>query len=230
MSDMAEAELARFIDRYTAEYVRTYTHPIDCVWRAITDPRKFDDWFIPGDIDLQVGGKFRFAAGQWTGVVLAIDPPRLIRLRSAHDENGYFQYELTEVKDGTRMRFVQAFSPGVEYPGFDPEMPGSGTPWPGAISGWHEFWDALGDYLDGLPVGSSLPPSRFGAIAASWAEKAHEFNYVLTPDQLDRILRGLRRKERWHELNGIYADHMRATLQPPAAIATGIQTATPPQD
>jgi hypothetical protein len=43
---MAEAELARFIDRYTAEYVRTYAHQIDCVWHAITDPAKFDDWFI----------------------------------------------------------------------------------------------------------------------------------------------------------------------------------------
>ena len=215
MRDMAEAELARFIDRYTAEYARTYAHPIDCVWHAITDPAKFGDWFIPGDIELRVGGKFRFAVGQWTGTVLAIDPPRLIRLRSAHDENGYFQYELTEVPGGARMRFVQAFSPGVEYPGFNPDTPGSGTPWPGAVSGWHEFWDALGDHLEGLPVGSSLPQSRFGAIAASWAEKAHEFNYVLTPDQLDRILRGLRRKERWHELNAIYADHMRASLPPP---------------
>ena len=215
MGEMAETELARFIDRYTAEYVRTYEHPIDRVWHAITDPAKFDSWFMPGDIEPRDGGEFKFAAGHWTGRVLAIEPTRLNRFRSAHDANGFFQYELTEVPGGTRMRFVQAFSRGVEYPGFDPGTPGSGTPWPGAISGWHEFWDALGDYLDDRPVGSSLPPSEFGGIAASWAEKAHEFNYVLTPDQLDRILRGLRRKERWHELNRIYADHMRATLPPP---------------
>jgi len=32
---MPKAELARFIDRWTVEYVRTYPHPIDRVWRAI---------------------------------------------------------------------------------------------------------------------------------------------------------------------------------------------------
>ena len=35
---MAEAELARFIDRFTVEYVRVYAHPIERVWRAISDP------------------------------------------------------------------------------------------------------------------------------------------------------------------------------------------------
>jgi uncharacterized protein YndB with AHSA1/START domain len=49
----AEAELARFIDRYTAEYVRTYAHPVDHVWQAITEPAKFDSWFMPGDIELR---------------------------------------------------------------------------------------------------------------------------------------------------------------------------------
>jgi len=33
--------LPRFIDRWTIEYVRTFAHPIDRIWRAITDPRGF---------------------------------------------------------------------------------------------------------------------------------------------------------------------------------------------
>jgi|SRR5215469_8463571 len=33
--------LPRFIDRWTIEYVRTFAHPIDRIWRAITDPREF---------------------------------------------------------------------------------------------------------------------------------------------------------------------------------------------
>ena len=40
--------LPRFIDRWTIEYVHTYPHPVERVWRAITDPKEFGVWFIPG--------------------------------------------------------------------------------------------------------------------------------------------------------------------------------------
>jgi uncharacterized protein YndB with AHSA1/START domain len=36
---MPKAELGRFVDRWTVEYVRTYPHPIQRVWRAITEPK-----------------------------------------------------------------------------------------------------------------------------------------------------------------------------------------------
>ena len=55
---MAEAELARFIDRYTMEYVRTYPHPIERVWRAIIEPEEFGVWFIKGRLDPRVGGRY----------------------------------------------------------------------------------------------------------------------------------------------------------------------------
>jgi len=37
---MAEAGLARFLDRFTIEYVRTYAHPIARVWRAVVLVRR----------------------------------------------------------------------------------------------------------------------------------------------------------------------------------------------
>ena len=89
---MADAELARFIDRFTVEYVRTYAHPVERVWRAVTDP------------------------------------------------------------------------------------------------------------------------AEFSAIAAAWARDAH--GYGLTPAQGVRIVRGLRRQERWNELNKVYREHIRTTLPP----------------
>ena len=55
---MAEAELARFIDRFTVEYVRTYPHPIERVWQAITDPAEFGRWFIRGRLELRAGGEY----------------------------------------------------------------------------------------------------------------------------------------------------------------------------
>lgn len=48
---MAEVELARFLDRYTIEYVRVYQHPIARVWQAITDTAAFGVGFTSGDIE-----------------------------------------------------------------------------------------------------------------------------------------------------------------------------------
>ena len=217
----AEAELAHFIDRFTVEYVRVFPHPIERVWRAITVSAELRDWFMPGEIEPRAGGAFRFASGNWTGSVLAFEPPRLVRLRNGGDEVGYFEYELAEVADGTRLRFVQHFSPDGVYGQPGDTRPGAGTPWPGAVNGWHEFWEALGDHLDGVPAGSRLPPSQFGRIAAAWAAKPAETGLDLTPDQMRRIVLGLRRRERSFELARLYDEHLRVAL-PPAAPAKDV--------
>jgi uncharacterized protein YndB with AHSA1/START domain len=192
---MAEAELARFIDRLTVEYVRIYAHPIDRVWRAITDPAEFRAWFIPGEIDLKLGGAYKFASGDFAGKLTAIDPPRLIRFSHSSDPaQAYFQYELAEVESGTRMRFIQRFAPG------------------GFVGGWHEHFDALGDFLDGVLTGSRLPPTEMNTVVKAWVDGVRERG--MTDKDAARIVLGLRRKERWNELNKIYRAHIRATLPP----------------
>jgi hypothetical protein len=75
----AEAELARFIDRFTVQYVRVFPHPIERVWRALTDPAELALWCMPATIDLRVGGAYTFQGEAW-GHILALDPPRLIKL------------------------------------------------------------------------------------------------------------------------------------------------------
>ena len=63
---------------------RRYHHPIDRVWRAVTEAEHLATWF-PGapEIELRSGGTVRFAefAGDPAefGEVLALDPPRLLR-------------------------------------------------------------------------------------------------------------------------------------------------------
>jgi len=187
---MAEAELARFIDRYTMEYVRTYPHPIERVWRAIIEPAEFEAWFIKGRLDPRIGGRYWFGDDGFQGVVEAIEPPH--RLRLVDDKAGQvFQYDLAEVTGGTRMRFTYRFAPDhgyVEVP--DPagdgapvtfhrggDLPGGAdTPWrPGFLAGWHAMFDSLADVLNG-------------------SEK---------------------RARRWPELIGRYREHIKATI--PAA-------------
>ncbi|HWE98383.1 MAG TPA: SRPBCC domain-containing protein [Caulobacteraceae bacterium] len=227
---MAEAELARFIDRWTMEYVRVYPHPIERVWRAITDPAELARWFIPPTKwELKVGATFRFHDDGFMGKVEALEPPRRVRFGNAADDGGYFEYELTEVPGGARLRFVNHFAPGgdwAETPGdLGGDLPaGPGTPWkPGFVGGWHEFWDALADFLDGVPTGSRLPATDMSVLVDAWVAEV-EVSYGMSPKLGVRIKSGLRRKERWNELNQIYRDHIAATCPPASEVAEGDRT------
>lgn len=217
---MGEPELARFIDRFTIEYVRVFPHPIERVWRAITDPAEFRRWFLPGRIELETGGAYRFETGDngFHGVVEAIEPPKYIRFSNAPDTKGYFQYELSTVDGGTRMRFVDHFAPGQTFTPTEGDaggdLPGGAdTPWkPGFMGGWHEFWDALADYLDGVRAGSRLPPTEMQMIVEHWTKGA--IRSGMTPEDAARCVAGLRRAERWAELNKVYRRHIQEALPP----------------
>jgi uncharacterized protein YndB with AHSA1/START domain len=210
---MAEAELARFIDRYTMEFIRTYPHPVERVWRAIVEPGEIGQWFIaPTTWELQVGGAYRFHDDAFSGTVLEVDPPRLIRFGgpSEHGPNAWFQFELEPVDDGTRLRFVQRSTPGIAYPWQPPHA--WDAPWGGGnLGGWHSAFEELADLLDGVPCGSRRPPTEFSAIVQDWAER---FGRELTAAQRDKVARELRERERWFELIKIYRAHVDATLPP----------------
>ena len=160
---MPEAPLARFIDRWTIEYVRTYPHPIERVFRSVTDQGEVGAWFFPpAEIDARVGGAYALggAGTVFNGVITAFEPPRLVRYGGPepHGPEGYWQFELAPVAGGTRMTFVQRSQPGFwtnahGWPADPVEHPaGELNPWrPGTLSGWHRAFDHLGDRLDGVP-------------------------------------------------------------------------------
>ena len=161
---MTDAPLARFIDRNTIEYVRTYPHPIERVWRAVTDPSEVGAWFFPpAEIDARRGGAYALGGPQtnFKGVITIFEPSRLVRYGGPepHGKDGYWQFTLDPVPGGTRMMFVQSSEPGVwrnthGWPADPPEHPaGELNPWrPGTLSGWHRAFDHLGDRLDGAPL------------------------------------------------------------------------------
>jgi uncharacterized protein YndB with AHSA1/START domain len=210
----------RFIDRWTIEYVRTYPHPVERVWRATTDPKEFGVWFIAGKMDARVGGAYEFETGDdgFKGVVLSVDAPHRIRFGGPAHEEGWFEYELTPVKGGTQMRFVQCFSPKGTYkpnpddPGGDIPVPG--TPWaPGFVGGWHEFWDALGDFMDAVPIGSRLPPSDFTTLGESWVQSMVRMG-AFKQKNAAGLVSSMRRHERWMELNRFYRAFIREHCPP----------------
>lgn len=208
---MSEADLARFIDRYTVEFVRTYPHPIERVWRAITDPAEIARWFIPTTVwELQEGGAYRFHDDDFSGAIQALEPPRFIRFGFRDQPDAWFQYELTPVGNGTRMRYLQHAGASRTY---DAHPPGRrDVPWSGGnLGGWHEYWEALGAHLDGAPADSRLPATEMSELVAAWVAEVEQ-SYGMSPKLGARIRIGLRRKERWAELNKLYEAIIAATL------------------
>ena len=125
----------------------------------------------------------------------------------------FFQYELTPVEGGTRLRFIEYSAPG---PTWDVQPDGrKDVPWAGGnLGGWHEFWDALAAHLDGVPADSRLPPTPMSALVADWVSGV-QVSYRMDKKLGARIRIGLRRKERWAELNALYEELIDETL--PAA-------------
>ncbi len=94
-----------------------YPHPIDLVWKAITQGEAVSEWLMPtSDFRAEVGAKFRFtqpATARWSGIVegeiLAVEPPH----RLVYSWNGGFPSTATFVlreteSGGTRVRFEMA--------------------------------------------------------------------------------------------------------------------------
>jgi len=214
----ADAGLGRFLNRRTLEFVRTFPHPIERVWRAITEPKELARWFIPTTKwDFQEGGAFRFHDDGFMGEITTIEAPRFIRFGfnpvPGQEPGSFFQYELTPVEGGTRLRFIQYVAPGAVFP--DRPEHRNDVPWAGGnLGGWHEFWEALAAHLDGVPADSRMPATRMSELVADWVRKV-QIEYGMDPKLGARIRIGLRREERWAELNALYEDIIDTTL--PAA-------------
>jgi uncharacterized protein YndB with AHSA1/START domain len=216
---MSRAELCRFPDRFTVEYVRTFPHPIERVWRALTDAKEMSIWAMPATIDLRVGGAYTFMGEQW-GEILALDPPRLIKFGKrgidadphALGEN-YMQYALEETTGGTRMTFTERWKEGPDYHAFfGDDLPGGPeTPFhPGTLSGWHGMFDDLADLLDGVEPNSRVEP---GPAVADWAGRKVRSG-ELTPEVAKRYARELSARQAHFELRDVYREHIRTTLPP----------------
>ena len=218
---VADAELARFVDRWTMEHVRLYPHPVERVWRALTEPDLVATWFGPVDFDLRVGGAARFGpatAPWWTSVITRLEPLEVIEFSGAKPtpSAGFIRYALTPVGDGCRMVFTERFEPGDHFEAVPADLGGDlpagpDTPWmPGFVGGWHDFFDRLGRTLDGKPP--TEPSSTLFARLADHALDRMVAEKNLPEHVAAEIREMFASAERWNELNEVYRAHIRASF------------------
>src|SRR5690606_11104818 len=80
-TDMRDDEMLARGGRWVVRLERHLAHPVDAVWRAVTEPAQLAQWFpTTVELDLVVGGAVRFGlpADGPGGRVLELDPPRLL--------------------------------------------------------------------------------------------------------------------------------------------------------
>lgn len=131
-------ELRSKDNRHVLRIERELTHPIEKVWRALTESAQLSAWFpATVTVESQVGGKVIFDQGGdiMTGVVLELEPPRVL----AFDWGGdLLRFELAESTSGTKLTFSHVFDVRSAAASF--------------ASGWHQCFEGLDQVLLGKEV------------------------------------------------------------------------------
>ncbi len=126
---------------------RTFPHPPEKLWRALTEQPQIAQWLLPTDFEPVPGRRFQFRSPsmpQWDGVieceVLTIDPLRQLSYRwSALGLDSVVLWTLTPAEGGTHLR--------MEHSGFRADQQAA---FQGATYGWQKFIGALERVLDGV--------------------------------------------------------------------------------
>ena len=138
-------------DYATLSFERTFRHPVEAVWEAITDPEHLALWYMTeARLDPRPGGTIDYRSGparlHVTGKILAWEPPRVFehewnvepRKDFPKGERSVVRWELTPVGEGTLLRFRHRRLTRQTATVF--------------AGGMHAFLDRLEDQLDGRPL------------------------------------------------------------------------------
>lgn len=126
--------------RQTVRFERTTEHPIEHVWRTLTEPELIAYWLADAqELDLVPGGRLNFVCPGTgdegaEGTVGVVDPPHTI----VYDTEffGVMRWELTELPTGTRIIST------VEKP-IPPDSEAD------MLANWHVHMDFFDDALEG---------------------------------------------------------------------------------
>jgi uncharacterized protein YndB with AHSA1/START domain len=202
---------------------RHLPHPVEKVWRALTEPSELGHWFPSKvELDLTPGGKVRFIElsdeyPSMDGEITDLDPPRLIAYTWDTD---HLRWELRPDGDGCLLTLTHTFDDRYGAASF--------------ASGWTGCLDILDLRLDGELAGpdspAGVPPEHVPQGLEGWAGLHERFveEFGLADGTVRRTAEGwVLRFERqlvrpvdavWSLLTG--GDEIAVGAVPPAAFTT----------
>ena len=123
----------QIVDGHPAlRFERRLNHPIERVWRAVTEPAELARWFVSDAPWTPEAGEVFEAEGE-TGRITALEPPRLIAWTWGVER---YSFELMADGDDCVLVFTHVFNPQL------------GPSWQHA-AGWETYLDRLDAHLAG---------------------------------------------------------------------------------
>lgn len=152
--------LARQGDDWILRFTRKLPHPVEKVWRAVTEPEHLATWF-PDKIvgERRAGAHLRFensGGGGFDGTMLVFDPPQLLEMMWGTDR---LRIELAPDDAGTLLTLTDTFT----------ELGKAARD----AAGWHECLDRLVDALSGTE------PREWGEV---WRDVQAKYAEHFGPD------------------------------------------------
>jgi uncharacterized protein YndB with AHSA1/START domain len=138
MDDADLGVLAQQAGQWTLTFTRRLAHPVDRVWRAVTEPEHLAAWF-PQQIvgERRAGAALRFESSRgdgFDGEMLVYEPPSVLEFTWGPDR---LRIELRADGPGTVLTLTDTFG----------ELGKAARD----AAGWHECLARLGAHLDGTP-------------------------------------------------------------------------------
>ena len=152
--------------RWRLRFTRRLKHSPETVWRAIVEADQRDTWFpqhIEGDF--RVGAPLRFVSeyGDFSGQILAYEPPSLIEFRWGTDT---IRLEIAADGDGSVLTLLDTF---------DEQGKAARD-----AAGWHVCLDALERQLDG----SAAPRDGWQTLNAGYVAQFGPAASTIGPPEL----------------------------------------------
>ena len=154
---MKDGQLSERGGRWELRFERSLDHPVEKVWRAVTEPAGLAAWF-PFDIEGERAAgaplRFVFREGEgegFEGVMVAFDPPSVMELRWEEDET--LRLEVVPAGSGCVLTLINRFD----------EIGKAARD----AAGWHACLDALEAWLEGAAV----PADRWGEVHPGYVSR-----------------------------------------------------------
>jgi uncharacterized protein YndB with AHSA1/START domain len=154
--------------RAALRFERDLAHPIERVWRAVSEPQELARWFVAPVHWTPRAGETFDAYGQ-RGEVIAVEPPRRLVWTFGPER---FSFELAPAGEGCRLIFTHVLA--------EPALAAQHA------AGWESYLDRLDGVLDGAPLTVEAAHSPIGELHERYAAI-----FELDPARGRRLIAGM---------------------------------------
>ena len=148
---MTDGTLETIDGRPALRFERTLTHPIERVWRAVSEPAELERWF-PAAADWTPAKGETFEAYGATGQVTEVDPPHRLGWTFGGEQ---YLFELAAEGDGCRLTFTHVF---------DDRALAAQT-----AAGWDAYLSRLAPHLAGEELSEGAAHESWGDVHERYA-------------------------------------------------------------